>query len=159
MSSLNKVMLIGNVGQEPDVKYTAAGVPIARVRLATNERWRNRETGEQTERTEWHTIVAFGRLAEQVREYVHAGMQIYVEGRIRNNTWTDTNGVRRTRTEIVANRVIFLGRREQGGEATAKTEGSGGVDIGDELTLEELGPAVEMDDMSLTPGDQEESLP
>ncbi len=152
MGSLNKILLIGNVGREPEIRYTPAGVPVARFSLATSERWRSRETGEQQDRTEWHNIVAFGRLAEQVKEYVAKGRQLFVDGRLRTTNWTDVNGIKHTRTEIFADRIIFLGRRE-GEQAERGIAPSVGIEVDEDFTLDDLGPAVEMDDLSLTPGD------
>ncbi|MGH8591362.1 MAG: single-stranded DNA-binding protein, partial [Gammaproteobacteria bacterium] len=80
---INKVILIGNLGAEPEVRYMPSGQAVANVRLATNESWRDKETGENQERTEWHAVVFFGKLAEIVKEYLHKGSQVYVEGRIR----------------------------------------------------------------------------
>jgi len=152
MASLNKVFLIGNVGQDPDIRYTTSGVPIARLSLATNERWTARQSGEQQERTEWHNIVAFGRLAEQIRDFVTKGRQLFVEGRIRTNTWTDVNGIKHTRTEIWADRIIFLRRGEAGAQAPAE-EPPLGIQVDEDFSLDDLGPAIEMDNMSLTPGE------
>jgi single-strand DNA-binding protein len=166
MASLNKVILIGNVGQDPDVRYSQAGAPIARFTLATNERFKNR-SGELQERTEWHNIVAFGQLAERVKEYVGKGKQLYVEGRIQTSNWTDPNGIKHTRTEIMAQQVLFLGQRGAGGVGGDFPQGGrkqaapapGGkdrevIDLGveDDFSVNDLGPAVEMDDFSLTPG-------
>ncbi len=152
MASLNKVLLIGNVGRDPEVRYSPSGIPVARFSVATSERWRSRESGEQQDRTEWHNIVAFGRLAEQVRDFVKKGRQVFVDGRVRTNTWTDVNGVRHTRTEIYADRILFLGRREGEPSGVAPSE-TVGIEVDEDFTLDDLGPAVEMDDMSLTPGD------
>jgi single-strand DNA-binding protein len=161
MASLNKVILIGNVGQDPDVRYSKDGKPVARFTLATNERFTGR-SGQAEEHTEWHTVVAFGQLAERIKEYVGKGKQLYVEGRIRANNWTDPNGIKHTRTEIMAQQVLFLGQRGAGGEAPPpgkKQPAAGGkdrevIDLGveDDFSVNDLGPAVEMDDFSLTPG-------
>ncbi len=111
---INKVILIGNLGADPEVRYTPGGQAIANVRLATNESWRDRETGEQQERTEWHRVVFFGKVAETVKEYLRKGSQIYVEGRIRTNKWQDKDGQDRYTTEIVANDMQMLGGRGTG---------------------------------------------
>ena len=157
MASLNKVFLIGNVGQEPEMRATPSGSQVARFSLATNERWTSRSTGEQQEHTEWHNVVAFGRLAEQVKEYISKGRQVFVEGRIRTNSWTDVNGIKHTRTEVHANQIVFLGSRGAPGEdraARAKgKEESTDLDIDEDFTVGDLGPAVEMDDLSLNPDD------
>ena len=112
---LNKVMLIGNLGADPETRFTAGGRAVANVRLATADSWRDRESGEQQERTEWHRVVFFGRLAEIVEEYLRKGSQIYVEGRIQTNKWQDKDGNDRYTTEIVANEMQMLGGRGGGG--------------------------------------------
>ncbi len=116
---LNKVMLIGNLGADPEVRYTTAGSAIANLRLATAESWRDKETGDQQERTEWHRVVFFGRLAEIAGEYLKKGSQIYIEGRLQTRKWQDRDGNDRYSTEIVANEMQMLGGRGAGG-------GSGG---------------------------------
>ncbi|RLG22837.1 single-stranded DNA-binding protein, partial [Methanosarcinales archaeon] len=104
---LNKVFLIGNLGADVELRYSQSGTPVANFRLATNERFVS--NGEARERTEWHRIVTFGKLAETCREYLGKGRQVYVEGRIQTRQWEDREGVKRYTTEIVANTVKFLG--------------------------------------------------
>lgn len=111
---VNKVILIGNLGDDPEVRYTASGAAVANVRLATNETWRDKESGEQQERTEWHRVVFFGRLAEIVSEYLKKGSQIYLEGRLQTRKWQDKDGNDRWSTEIVANEMQMLGSRGGG---------------------------------------------
>ena len=107
--SLNKVMLIGNVGAEPEVRYVEQGVPIASLRLATTERGYTLQNGTQVpERTEWHNIVVWRRLAETVEKYVHKGDKLYIEGQLRTRTWDDRNGVKRYTTEIWAENMEML---------------------------------------------------
>jgi single-strand DNA-binding protein len=120
--SVNKVILIGNLGKDPEVKYTPQGTAVARFSLATNERYKDKQ-GEWQDRTEWHNIVAWQRLAEIVGEYVKKGSKIYIEGRLTTNSWEDQKtGEKKYRTEIVANDLVLLsGRGEGGGE-----EGGGG---------------------------------
>ena len=108
---VNKVILIGNLGNDPDIRYTASGAAVANISLATAETWRDKETGDQQERTEWHRIVFFGRLAEIVGEYLKKGSQIYVEGRLQTRKWQDKEGNDRYTTEIVANEMQMLGSR------------------------------------------------
>jgi len=108
---VNKVILIGNLGNDPDIRYTSSGAAVANVSLATAETWRDKESGEQQERTEWHRIVFFGRLAEIVGEYLKKGSQIYVEGRLQTRKWQDKEGMDRYTTEIVANEMQMLGSR------------------------------------------------
>ncbi len=112
---LNKVMLIGNLGADPEIRYTGSGSAVANVRLATAESWRDRESGEQQERTEWHRVVFFSRLAEIVGEYLKKGSQIYVEGRLQTRKWQDRDGNERYTTEIVANEMQMLGSRGSAG--------------------------------------------
>ena len=112
---LNKVMLIGNLGADPEIRYTGSGSAVANVRLATAESWRDRDSGEQQERTEWHRVVFFGRLAEIVGEYLKKGSQVYVEGRLQTRKWQDRDGNDRYTTEIVAGEMQMLGSRAGGG--------------------------------------------
>lgn len=121
--SVNKAILVGNVGQDPEVKYTAGGVAVAKVSLATNERFKDRNEQWQ-DRTEWHRIVAWQRLAEIVGEYVRKGSKLYVEGKLQTSTWDDKQtGEKRYRTEIVAREIILLGLRDNGQESKHSTPG------------------------------------
>jgi len=112
MAGINKAILIGNLGGDPEVRYTPSGVAVARFNIATSEEWKDKDTGEKKERTEWHRIVAWRRLGEICGEYLSKGQQVYVEGRIQTNAWEDKEGNKRYTTEIVANTVQFLGRRD-----------------------------------------------
>lgn len=112
---LNKVMLIGNLGADPEVRYTTGNSAVTNIRLATAESWRDKESGEQQERTEWHRVVFFGRLAEIAGEYLKKGSQVYIEGSIRTRKWTDKEGQEKYTTEIVANEMQMLGGRAGGG--------------------------------------------
>jgi single-strand DNA-binding protein len=112
---INKVILIGNLGADPDVRYTASGAAVSNVNLATTETWRDKESGEQQEKTEWHRVVFFGRLAEIVAEYLRKGSQVYVEGRLQTRKWQDKEGNDRYTTEIVANEMQMLGGRPGSG--------------------------------------------
>jgi len=123
---LNKVMLIGNLGADPEIRYTAGGSAIANVRLATAESWRDKESGEQQERTEWHRVVFFGRLAEIVGEYLKKGAQIYVEGRIQTRKWQNKEGQDQYSTEIVASEMQMLGGRGGAGGATGSAGSASG---------------------------------
>lgn len=111
---INKVILIGNLGADPDVRYTASGAAVSNINIATTETWRDKESGEQQERTEWHRVVFFGRLAEIVAEYLRKGSQVYVEGRLQTRKWQDKEGNDRYTTEIVANEMQMLGGRGGG---------------------------------------------
>lgn len=112
---INKVILVGNLGNDPDVRYTAGGAAVANVSIATTEAWKDRESGEMQEKTEWHKVVFFGKLAEIVAEYVKKGSQIYIEGRLQTRKWQDKEGNERYTTEIVANEMQMLGGRSSGG--------------------------------------------
>lgn len=109
MSSLNKIMIIGSVGQTPVVRYTAGGEAIANVSLATNSSWKDKTTGEKKEETEWHRVVFYKKLAEIVGQYVKKGGSIYVEGRLKTRKWTDKDGVEKYTTEILADQMQLLG--------------------------------------------------
>jgi single-strand DNA-binding protein len=111
---LNKVMLIGNLGADPEVRYLPSGDAITNVRLATTRRWNDRNTNERKEETEWHRVVFFGRLAKTAGEYLKKGSQIYVEGRIRTQKWQGQDGQDRYTTEIVADTMNMLGSRSGG---------------------------------------------
>src|SRR5215831_10741399 len=113
MASVNKVILVGNVGRDPELRYTQSGQPVASFSIATNERFKDRD-GNWKDRTEWHRIVAWARLAEICGEYLRKGSQVYVEGRIQTRDWEDKEGNKRQTTEIVALSMQMLGRR--GGE-------------------------------------------
>ena len=110
--TVNKVILIGRLGADPELKYMPSGDPVANFNLATNESYRDKE-GNLQEKTEWHRIVAFRRLAEICGEYLKKGRQVYIEGRIQSRTWEDKNGVKRSTTEIVANAMQMLGKKEE----------------------------------------------
>lgn len=118
---INKVILVGNVGVDPEVRTLETGVKVARVRLATSERIFNRQTNETTEHTEWHTVTLWRGLAEVIDKYVRKGSQIYVEGRLRSREW-ERDGVKHYATEIVADELKLLGRRQEGA-----TQNQGGV--------------------------------
>jgi len=111
---VNKAIILGSLGNDPDVRYTAAGAAVANISVATNEQWKDKESGEMQERTEWHRIVFFGRLAEIVAEYLRKGSQVYVEGRIQTRKWQDKEGNDRYTTEIVANEMQMLGSKQEG---------------------------------------------
>ncbi len=108
---INKVILIGNVGQDPDTRYMPSGAAVTNLRIATNESWKDKQTGEQKEKTEWHSVAMFGRLAEIAAEYLRKGSQVYVEGRLQTRKWQDQQGNDRYTTEIVANEMQMLGGR------------------------------------------------
>jgi single-strand DNA-binding protein len=108
---INKVILVGNIGKDPEVRYTASGAAITNISVATSESWRDKTSGEQQERTEWHKVVFFNRLAEIAGEYLKKGSQVYVEGSLRTRKWQDQSGQDRYTTEIVADEMQMLGGR------------------------------------------------
>lgn len=125
---VNKVILIGNLGRDPEVRYTASGSAVANVALATSETWKDRQTGEPQEKTEWHRVVFFNRLGEIAGEYLRKGSKIYVEGRLQTRKWQDQNGQDRYTTEIVGNEMQMLDSR--GGGAPASGASAGGAAAG-----------------------------
>lgn len=112
---INKCILVGNLGADPEVRYSPSGAAVTNIRIATSEVWRDKQSGEQQERTEWHRIVFFGRLAEIAGEYLKKGQQVYVEGRLQTRKWQDRDGNDRFTTEIVANEMQMLGGGRGGG--------------------------------------------
>src|SRR5690606_39048133 len=109
MSSLNKVQLIGRLGADPETRYMPNGSAVTNLRIATSETWKDKQTGDKQERTEWHSVAFFGRLAEVAAEYLRKGSQCYVEGKLRTRKWQDRDGNDRYTTEIVANELVMLG--------------------------------------------------
>ena len=122
-SGINKAILIGNLGADPEIRYTQSGDAVATFNIATSETWKDKQSGEQKERTEWHKIVAWRRLAEICGEYLHKGKQVYIEGRIRTRKWQDRDGNDRYTTEIEALNMQMLGTR---GDSESEYAGSGG---------------------------------
>ena len=124
MASLNKVQLIGNLGADPETRYTPSGDPIANIRIATTDRWRDKASGEMREATEWHRVVFFGKLAQIVGEHLRKGSAVYVEGALRTRKWQDQDGQDRYTTEIRGEVMQMLGRREAAGEAPGRGDGA-----------------------------------
>jgi single-strand DNA-binding protein len=116
MASVNKVILIGNLGRDPEVRYAPSGSAICNVTLATSRQWKDKTSGEKQEETEWHRVVFYDRLAEIAGEYLKKGRPVYVEGRLKTRKWTDKDGVEKYTTEIVADQMQLLGSREGMGE-------------------------------------------
>jgi single-strand DNA-binding protein len=125
MASVNKVFLVGNLGADPEVRYTANGGAVANFRIATTDVW-NDKSGQRQERTEWHRIVVWGKQAEHCGEYLRKGRAVHVEGRLQTREWEDKEGQKRFTTEINADRVTFLGGRGEGGGGGGGYEGGGG---------------------------------
>ncbi|MDE1960245.1 MAG: single-stranded DNA-binding protein [Xanthomonadaceae bacterium] len=119
---INKVILVGNLGADPETRYTPSGTAITSIRIATSESWKDKQTGEAQERTEWHRVEFFGRLAEIAGEYLKKGKQVYIEGRLRTDEY-EKDGVKRWSTKIIADEMQMLGGREGGG---AEAGGGGG---------------------------------
>jgi single-strand DNA-binding protein len=116
MSSLNKILIIGNLGRDPEVRYTPDGSPVATFSVATSESWTDKN-GSKQEHTEWHNIVAWNRLADLSKRFLSKGRQVYIEGRLRSREWNDRDGNKRRTTEVIATQMVLLGSRSQGAEA------------------------------------------
>lgn len=135
---INKVILVGNLGQDPETKAMPSGMTVCNLRIATSESWKDKQTGEMKEQTEWHSVAMFGRLAEIAGEYLRKGSQVYIEGRLRTRKWQDKEGRDRYTTEIVANEMQMLGSRGGGmggegrGEPRGESRASGGGGRGGE---------------------------
>lgn len=123
MASVNKVILIGNLGADPETRYMPSGEPVVNIRLATTEVWKDKATGDRKEATEWHRVVFFGKLAEIAGQYLKKGRQVYVEGSLRTRKWQGQDGQERYTTEIVANEMKMLGPREGSGEPARESNG------------------------------------
>lgn len=137
-SGINKVILLGNLGQDPEVRYTAGGVPIANISIATSNSWKDKNSGELVEQTEWHRIVFFNRLAEIVEQYLKKGSKVYVEGQLRTNSWEDKNtGEKKFRTEIVAREMQMLSSR---GDMNQQTQDNAVANQSSQISEEEKVP-------------------
>jgi single-strand DNA-binding protein len=120
---VNKVILIGNLGKDPEVKYMPSGEPVTTFSIATSESWKDKQTGETVGRTEWHRITCFKRLAEIAGEYLKKGSKVYIEGKIQTDKWTDQNGQDRYATKIIANSLQMLDSRNSGDASPAQHQG------------------------------------
>ncbi|MBN2071162.1 MAG: single-stranded DNA-binding protein [Candidatus Krumholzibacteriota bacterium] len=121
MSGVNKAILVGNLGSDPELRHTGSGTTVANFSLATSENFKSRE-GERQTRTEWHKVVAFGKLAEICGQYLQKGKQVYIEGRIQTRSWEDQSGNKKYTTEIIANQMVMLGRAGDGGGRSGDDE-------------------------------------
>ena len=129
MASVNKAIILGNLGRDPELRHTQAGKAVATLRIATNEVW-NDQSGERQERTEWHSVVVWGRQAETCNQYLKKGRTVYIEGRIQTRKWQDKEGNDRYSTEIVADRVQFIGGQAGTGDSAGEPSfGGGGGDL------------------------------
>ena len=122
---INKVILVGTCGKDPDTRYTPSGSAVSNISIATNEQWTDKQTGQKQERTEWHNVVFFGRLAEIVGEYLKKGSQVYIEGKLKTDSY-EKDGITRYSTKIVANEMQMLGGRAGGGDFSQQQQQSGG---------------------------------
>jgi single-strand DNA-binding protein len=127
MASVNKVIIVGNLGADPETRYTPGGDAITNIRVATTDKWKDKASGEMKEATEWHRIAFFGRLAEVAGEYLKKGSQVYVEGSLRTRKWQDKDGQDRYSTDIRADVMQMLGRREGGGAPREEGAARGGA--------------------------------
>jgi single-strand DNA-binding protein len=124
MAGVNKCIIIGNLGRDPEIKYTQSNVPVANLSVATTESWKDKNSGEWQEKTEWHRIVAWRHLAERAERFLRKGKQVYIEGRIETRNWEDQSGQKHWMTEIIAQQMQLLGRRDENEQQAA----SGGSD-------------------------------
>ena len=127
MASVNKAIIVGNLGKDPEVRYTASGEAICNITVATSDTWKDKATGEKKEATEWHRISFFGKLAEIAGQYLKKGSQVYVEGSIRTRKWTDKEGQERYTTEIEASEMQMLGGRQSAGSSGGEAEYGGSM--------------------------------
>lgn len=153
--SLNRVMLLGRVGRDPEVRYTASGKAVATFTMATSQRWRDQDGNDQ-ERTEWHRIVAWGRLGEICGEYLGKGKQVYIEGRIQSREWEDQDGNKRTTFEIIANDLILLGG--PGGDQGTKLDESSKRPVSGQAK-QPSGQKTKGDDRAFYPPPPEDEIP
>ena len=155
MASVNKVILIGNLGRDPETRYTADGAAVTNITIATSDRWKDKATGEMKEATEWHKVAFFGRLAEIAGEYLKKGRPVYVEGKLRTRKWQDKEGQDRYTTEVIADNMQMLGSREgmgggasdfDGGEDTRAPARSSAASSGARTAGKPTPSVAEMDD-------------
>ncbi len=142
MGSVNKAIIVGNLGKDAEVRYTPGGAAVATISVATTETWNDKTSGQRQEKTEWHRVVIWGKTAEAIGEYLTKGRQVYVEGRIQTRQWDDKDGNKRYTTEIRSDRVVLLGGRGDGadhGGSSAKPSSGGGPAPGPpELTEDDI---------------------
>ena len=151
MASVNKVIIVGNLGRDPETRYLPSGEAVTNISVATTETWKDKASGEKKEATEWHRISFFGKLAEIAGEYLKKGRSVYVEGRLQTREWQDKEGQKRQTTEIVANTVQFLGGKGGGGGE--------GMNAGGEDRMAAGVPSGGMDDFGGDAGATDDDLP
>tara|TARA_Y100000590_G_scaffold394541_1_gene473765 strand:+ start:518 stop:931 length:414 start_codon:yes stop_codon:yes gene_type:complete len=132
-NSVNKVILVGNLGQDPEGRFTPQGTAVTNLSVATNESWKN-QNGEYQDRTEWHRVVIYGKMAETASQYMHKGMMVYIEGRLQTNEWEDQNQVKRRTTEIRCDSFTMLGKKGEGSQGPSKKP----IDIEEESQDDDL---------------------
>jgi single-strand DNA-binding protein len=150
---VNKVILIGNLGKDPETRYMPSGSAVTNLTLATSESWKDKQTGENQERTEWHKVAMFGKLAEIAAEYLRKGSQVYIEGKLRTRKWQDKEGKDRWTTEIVADEMNMLGGKGGGGAAGASAPSAAAAGGGSGS-----GRAA-VNDSGAPPGDFDDDIP
>ncbi len=149
-SGVNKVILVGNLGRDPEVRYSPSGMAIASASLATSRTWKDKQTGENQEKTEWHRLTFFGRLAEIVEKYLQKGSQIYVEGRLETNKWQDQQGQDRYTTQVIVTEMTMLGSRTER-NYPSESDDESGLDKSSsrsepDTPFDSSGPAESLDD-------------
>lgn len=137
MGSVNRVTLIGNLGKDPEVRFTKTGTAVASFSIATTEKWTNKE-GNKEEKTEWHRIVAWGKLGEICGEYLNKGKQVYIEGKLQTRQWDDKEGVKHYTTEIVASQMVMLGHADGGHEQGSQHSSSSGHGSADDFEDDDI---------------------
>jgi single-strand DNA-binding protein len=162
---VNKVIIVGNLGKDPETRYMPSGSAVTNLRIATTEAWKDKQSGEQQERTEWHAVAMFGRLAEIAAEYLRKGSQVYIEGKLRTRKWQDKEGKDRYTTEIVADEMQMLGSKGGGGaSAGAGAMGAGAAAGGSSgssgsNTGSSGGGRAAVNDSGAPPGDFDDDIP
>ena len=125
MASVNKVIIVGNLGRDPETRYMPSGDAMTNIAVATTDKWKDKATGEQKEATEWHRVAFFGKLAEIAGQYLKKGSQVYIEGKLRTRKWTDKDGIEKYSTEIIADTMQMLGSRQGAGGGSAAMDDGG----------------------------------
>jgi single-strand DNA-binding protein len=156
---VNKVIIVGNLGKDPETRYMPSGSAVTNLRIATTEAWKDKQSGDQQERTEWHAVAMFGRLAEIAAEYLRKGSQVYIEGKLRTRKWQDKEGKDRYTTEIVADEMQMLGSKGGGGASAGAgggaAMGAGGAGVG----AAGGGGRTAVNDSGGPPGDFDDDIP
>ena len=149
MASVNKVILIGNLGKDPELKFLPSGQPVANFPIATSEKWKDKSTGETKEQTEWHNIIMFGKLAEIAGQYLKKGSSVFIEGRLQTRKWQDKTGQDRYTTEIIANEMKMLGSRgdQSGSQPAQQPRSQSNQDARNKATFDAQAPAGFDDDI------------